>query len=551
MECNHLYTEKGEALNGSYSTVYPRPQLKRDSFLPLDGIWDFYIGKQKRKILVPFCPESLLSGINETIADGEILCYERSFTLPCGFNKGRVILNFGAVDQKCILLINGREVGSHTGGYDAFSFDITRFLEQENRITLFVTDSLKDTNLPYGKQKQKRGGMWYTPVSGIWQSVWLESVPENYIKSLKISVTLDTAKITFDGIKDGSVIMDENTYSIVDGVAQIKVKNPINWTPENPHLYYFTAVSGEDKIESYFALRTLSISRNKLLLNEKPYFFHGLLDQGYFSDGIYTPAHVSEYKEDILKMKSLGFNMLRKHIKVEPEMFYYYCDTLGMAVFQDMVNNGKYSFIRDTALPTIGLQRHNDKHIHRRKEQRQAFISGMEKTVGQLYNHPSICQWTIFNEGWGQFCADSMYHKMKELDSSRFIDSASGWFKVRNNDFDSEHIYFKKLRVKKNKKPVFISEFGGFSYKIPEHSFNNEKTYGYGKFQSREEFVKAFCNLYENQILPLKEKGLCAAVYTQISDVEDETNGLLTYDRKITKIKPEEFAHISEKIKNI
>ncbi len=543
---NNLLTLKGEALRGEYKTEYPRPQMKRDSFFPLDGKWELLAENETFEILVPFCPESILSGVNRIFSD-RLLCYKKSFTLPEGFNKGRVIIHFGAVDQKCTLFINGSEVGEHIGGYDAFSFDITDYLENINEINLFVTDE-SDIKLPYGKQKKKRGGMWYTGVSGIWQSVWLESVPENYIKKIKIDVTLNSADISFDGITDGEVLIDGKAFEIKDGKAQITVENPVNWTPENPHLYEFTALSGEDKIESYFALRTLNIKGNKLLLNNKPYFFNGLLDQGYFSDGIYTPAYLEEYKDDILKMKSLGFNMLRKHIKVEPEAFYYYCDKYGMAVFQDMVNNGRYSFIRDTALPTIGIQRLNDKLIHRNKEQRENFISGMKKTVNQLYNHPCIVQWTIFNEGWGQFCADSMYQKLKELDSSRYIDSASGWFKANNNDFDSRHIYFKKLKAKKGDKPLFISEFGGYSYKIEEHSFNNESTYGYGKFEKREDFVKAFISLYENELLPLKEKGLCAAVYTQVSDVEDETNGILTYDRKVMKVLPKEIKHVMEKL---
>ncbi|MBR2043550.1 MAG: glycoside hydrolase family 2 [Clostridia bacterium] len=542
---NQLYTKRSENLKNGRKCNYPRPQLKRESFLSLDGIWELYADGEKYDILVPFCVESALSGVNKSFASG-LFCYKKHFVLPNGFNKGRVLIHFGAVDQKCTLLINGREVGEHTGGYNAFSFDITDYIEKENEITLFVTDTL-DLTLPYGKQKKKRGGMWYTPVSGIWQSVWLESVPKEYIKDIKIDVTLNSALITLYGVDFGEVVFNGKAYPIIDGKVNITVSNPVNWTPETPQLYEFTVKAGEDEVQSYFALRTLEIKGNELLLNGKPYFFNGLLDQGYFPDGIYTPADEEEYKDDILKMKSLGFNMLRKHIKVEPEAFYYYCDKYGMAVFQDMVNNGKYSFIRDTALPTVGIQRLNDKFTHRNKKARQSFISGMESTVKQLYNHPCIVEWTIFNEGWGQFCADSMYLKMKELDSSRFIDSASGWFKAKNNDFDSAHIYFKKLKAKKGDKPVFISEFGGYSYKIEEHSFNNENTYGYGKFARREDFVKALQSLYSD-LFALKEKGLCAAVYTQVSDVEDETNGLLTYDRKVMKILPEEIKHVMEKL---
>lgn len=542
---NNLYTQKGEQLGGNYIPPYPRPQMKRNSFFSLDGIWELEVGNQHYDILVPFCPESLLSGVGKYFGN-QLLCYRRTFTLPIGFVKSRVLLHFGAVDQTCTLLLNGREVGEHTGGYNPFSFDITDYLEEENQITLLVTDNVNNPTLPYGKQKEKRGGMWYTPVSGIWQSVWLESVPQEYIRSLKIDVTLHSAHIAFEGIMAGEVTVEGATFPIKNGKADIVIQNPKHWTPESPYLYPFTATSGEDTIESYFALRTLEIKGNRLLLNGNPYFFNGVLDQGYFSDGLYTPAHVREYEQDILKMKSLGFNMLRKHIKVEPEAFYYYCDKHGMAVFQDMVNNGKYSFLRDTALPTLGFLRKKDTRTHKNPATRKAFVEGMKQTVHQLYNHPCIVEWTIFNEGWGQFCADEMYHTLKQWDSSRFIDSASGWFTAEKNDFTSLHIYFRKVKAKKSQKPLFLSEFGGYSYKIQEHSFNPTKTYGYGKYKTREEFVNAFRNLYQNELLPLREQGLCACVYTQLSDVEDETNGILTYDRKVMKIKPEEIRDLWE-----
>ena len=249
-------------------------------------------------------------------------------------------------------------------------------------------------------------------------------------------------------------------------------------------------------------------------------------------------------------MKALGFNMLRKHIKVEPEQFYYDCDRLGMVVFQDMVNNGDYSFFRDTALPTVGLLRRNDRRLHKDVRSRRAFEDGMCRTVRQLYNHPSICYWTIFNEGWGQFCADEMYQLLRTLDSSRFIDSTSGWFLARETDVDSRHIYFRKVKLKSSDKPLVLSEFGGYSYKPEGHVFNTEQTYGYGKCATREDFVAAIRRLYTDEVLPLVGKGLCAAVYTQVSDIEDETNGLLTYDRRVAKLLPEEFLDISERLTN-
>ena len=295
--------------------------------------------------------------------------------------------------------------------------------------------------------------------------------------------------------------------------------------------------------ESYFALRTVSVSTvngiGRICLNGKPYFFHGLLDQGYFSDGIFLPASPEGFERDILIAKKLGFNMLRKHIKVEPELFYYACDTLGMIVFQDMINCGDYSFIRDTALPTVGFKNKNDKKMHRDPVARGEFIKCMEETVTRLSFHPSVCYWTVFNEGWGQFDHAAAYSRLKELDSSRPVDSVSGWFthgKKTVSDVVSPHIYFKDVKLGMSEKPTVISEFGGYSFKVEGHSFNPVKNYGYGSFSSAEELEKAISSLYLEQVLPAVRDGLCGTVYTQISDVEDETNGLMTYDRQVTKV---------------
>ena len=555
-ELQTLYTVAGEGLTGQPWNVYPRPQLRRDSFLCLNGDWDFAVGDEPafdRTIRVPFSPESLLSGIGEVFPEEAVLWYRRSFSLPEGFQKERVLLHFGAVDQEAAVYVNGQQVGTHTGGYQPFTFDITDVLQAENTLTVQVRDHLSDHILPYGKQCRKRGGMWYTPVSGIWQTVWLESVPADHIRRLRIETGENWADITADGVRDGVITVGEQSVPLVDGHARVTVENPRLWSPEDPYLYDFTVTTPTDRVESYFALRTLSIQEvdgiSRLCLNGKPYFFHGLLDQGYWSDGLFTPATPEGYAEDILAMKALGFNMLRKHIKVEPERFYYDCDRLGMVVFQDMVNNGHYSFLRDTALPTVGLRWLPDRLLHRHKETRRQFIRGMEETVEQLYNHPSVCYWTIFNEGWGQFCGTEMYHRLKKLDSSRFIDTASGWFSGVDSDVDSRHIYFRRVKLKAGKRPLVLSEFGGYSYKPAGHVFNTEQTYGYGKCATREEFVAALRRLYTDEVAPLIEEGLCAAVYTQVSDVEDETNGLLSYDRKVMKVLPEEFCDISEALK--
>ena len=549
-----LYTPRGEQLTGTPWTVYPRPQMKRDSYINLNGEWEFSVDNEKKgTILVPFCPESLLSGINEHFPEGCALRYRRSFTLPENFNRGRVLLHIGAADQKAEVFVNGKLVGSHVGGYEAFSFDITDVLAEDNTLEILCRDDLRDQSQPYGKQVMKRGGMWYTPVSGIWQTVWLESVPETYIEELNIenrgtSVTIDIGR----DIPGTVTVAGLGEFPLVGGKVTISPENPHLWSPEDPYLYEFTVTAGEDKVESYFALRTLEIKKvgdhQRLCLNGKPYFFHGLLDQGYWPDGLFTPAAPECYADDILAMKKLGFNVLRKHIKVEPEEFYYQCDKLGMVVFQDMVNNGEYSYLRDTILPTVSLssqKRFPDRNLHKDENGRRTFLDGMAATVNQLKNHPSILYWTIFNEGWGQFDSDSVYGQFKQLDDTRWIDSTSGWFRRKKTDVDSRHVYFRKVNLKAEDKPLVLSEFGGFVYKVEGHIFNSDKQYGYGSYKNLDAFCDAVAKLYMEQVVPCVGKGLCAAIYTQVSDVEDEINGLLTYDRKVEKLTAEKMLPVA------
>ncbi len=545
-----LYTPEGERVMRGDAPFreYPRPLLKRESFLSLDGIWALEFGGEKREILVPFSPESVLSGIGEVLGESVKYVYRKGFSLPQGFNRGRVILHFGAVDQVCECYINGKSVGGNVGGYNSFSFDITDALcDGENEICLHVTDDLDSAICPYGKQKNARGGMWYTPTSGIWQSVWLESVPENYVRGIKITSTVDSVRIAIEGADSGSITyFDGGTEKCVEftgGVAVISPESRLLWTPDEPNLYEFSVKCGDDEFKSYFALREISTrvidGVPRICLNGEPIFLNGLLDQGYFPDGILTAPDDECYKNDILTAKKLGFNTLRKHIKVEPEVFYYYCDKYGMIVVQDMVNNGKYSFMRDTALPTAGFKGLSDKRRHRNEKSREAFVDGMIKTVHQLESHPSICMWTIFNEGWGQFCADEMYGVLRKMDTTRIIDTASGWFRPKRSDVVSEHIYFKKVKIKdkKREKPVFLSEFGGYSYKVEGHIFNLDNNYGYGSAKSAEEFEEMLKRLYADEVIPNVKNGLCGAILTQITDVEDETNGLVTYDRRVVKIK--------------
>ena len=552
-----LHTYEGENLKGQPWSCYPRPQMRRDSYVNLNGLWDFAVckGAYDRKILVPFCPESLLSGIHEHFREGCALRYRRRFTLPDGFNRGRVLLHIGAADQRLVCYVNGQRVGEHIGGYESMTFDITDALAQENEMIIRCHDDLRDKSQPYGKQTLKRGGMWYTPVSGIWQSVWLESVPDVYIRKLHVENRGASVTITTEPALEGKItVAGVGEFTLENGIATIQPENPHFWSPEDPYLYDFTVETGEDRIASYFALRTLEIREfdgyQRLCLNGKPYFFHGLLDQGYWSDGLFTPATPECYVNDILAMKELGFNTLRKHIKVEPEEFYYQCDRLGMVVFQDMVNNGDYSFFRDTALPTLGVQTLDDRKMHPDPATRDGFLRGMEATVEQLRNHPCIFYWTIFNEGWGQFDSDAMYHHLKAMDDTRWIDTTSGWFRRKETDVDSRHVYFKPIGLEAGEKPLVLSEFGGYSYKPEGHAFNVDKTYGYGKFKNQAAYAEAVEALYRQQVIPAAEQGLCAAIYTQVSDVEDETNGLLSYDRKVQKLTPERMRPIAQALQD-
>ena len=557
-----LYTPEIEKMDRKCPWAdYPRPQFKRDSYLNLNGEWEFAVCRSEEipevygeRILVPFPPESLLSGIHREIKRGERMYYRRRFTLPDGFKRERVILHIDACDQISEIYVNGRFASKKEGGYTPHSVDITELLcEGENTIVVKATDDL-DKRYPYGKQRRDRGGMWYTPVSGIWQTVWIESLPARAINSIKITPSTKNVKIEVNSEADTKFLTLESgeRYELGGSEIVIEPENPIPWTPENPHIYRFTLETDTDKIESYFALREVGIGEfdgvKRITLNGEPYVFNGLLDQGYYPDGIFLPPTAEGFANDILYAKECGFNMLRKHIKIEPQIFYYLCDTLGIAVFQDMINNSDYSFIRDTALPTIGWQKPRDKFMHCGKRSREIFISTMLEEAELLYNCPSIVYYTIFNEGWGQFSADEAYGILKAKDSTRIIDTTSGWFRRKVSDIDSRHIYFKPLIVKdRDERPLVISEFGGFAHRCEGHLFS-EKNYGYTTLATQKELEDRIASLYENEVLPLAKAGASAFVYTQVSDVEDETNGIMTYDRKVKKLNPERMREIMKKM---
>lgn len=554
---------------------YPRPNLVRESYLCLNGIWKYTISSYfddclninnyLDDITVPYPLESELSGVSRRLKKGEYLGYFRKFNLDDFNVLDKVLLHFDSVDQITYVYLNNQLIGGNEGGYLPFTFDITKYLLPENELIVIVKDDL-DMTYPYGKQKVKNGGMWYTPVSGIWKSVWIESVSNSYIKDIRITPSINY--ITNTGIVN--LLIDEsiisNHYEVVvsykgkvvhkevydKASIYLSIKDIYMWTPESPHLYDLSINTLSDSVKSYFAFREISIKEHNgykvFFLNDKPYFMHGLLDQGYFMDGIYTPSDYDVYYNEIKKMKELGFNTLRKHIKVEPLLYYYYCDVLGMIVWQDMVNNSKYSFLLDTALPTIGFKKL--KSNRRGKSlNNEIFLDSARSTINLLYNFPCIVLYTIFNEGWGQFKTKEVYHYLKQLDASRIYDSCSGWFKG-DNDIESEHVYFKRVKInKKYDKPLVISEFGGYSYKVNHHVYNEKKTFGYKMFASLDALNKGIEELYNKDIIVNISKGVCASIYTQVSDVEEEINGIMTYDRAICKLDKEVALRISSKLK--
>lgn len=535
-------------------TNYPRPQLKRESYYNLNGEWEL----DGSIIQIPFAPQSRLSNYKGTV--GDYLVYTKTFTLPEDFTKSRVILHFGAVDQIAEVYINDVLIGKHEGGYLHFSFDITTEVKRHgvNTLRVEVEDTLSK-KYPYGKQCKKRGGMWYTPISGIWQTVWLENVPNAYIKEIKITPSMKDVELSVIGdVKGFKAIVFDGEKKVAEetlekNTGKITIPDPILWDVENPHLYDLKIVAGEDEIDSYFALRTVEIKNvngvNRVCLNNKPIFMHGLLDQGYFEDGIYLPEFEGEYEKDILRMKELGFNMLRKHIKIEPEQFYYDCDRLGMLVMQDMVNNGGYNYILDTVLPTFKFKKRNDcKGRYQNPEHKKVFEQHMKDTLHDLYNHPCIIGYTIFNEGWGQFESDRMYDIAKHLDSTRFYDATSGWFAQLKSDVDSEHIYFRAEELHAKERPLFLSECGGFTYLVEGHAFNPNKTYGYGSCKTSEELTDRIVNMYNVMVVPSIKGGMCGCVYTQVSDVEDEVNGMYTYDREVCKVQKEKMQELATRI---
>jgi len=548
---------------------YPRPQMARESYINLNGIWEYAITDTEDlpesfdgEIVVPFSPESELSGVKRFLEPAQTLWYRRSLTLPRDFNVGRILLHFGAVDQIATVYVNGREVCSHVGGYTPFSADITECsTDGEIEIVVKVRDHSDTSYHSRGKQKIRRGGIWYTPQSGIWQTVWLESVPEQYIKGLRITPLYDESEVELLVMSDSdlqckAICCESEILFKANEPARLHIDPFVPWTPENPHLYDLAVEMGKDRVKSYFGMRKFSVELDehgvkRLFLNNRPYFHNGLLDQGYYCDGLYTPPSDEAMIFDIRTAKDLGFNMLRKHIKIEPLRWYYHCDRLGMLVWQDMVNGGgNYGFLTATTPLVTGIHFKDSRYkLFGREdpEGREQYFRELDEMINHLYNAVSIAMWVPFNEGWGQFDAEEAADRIRRLDTTRTIDHASGWHDQYIGDIKSLHVYFRKYRFRKDRlgRAVVLSEFGGYNHRVEGHCFN-DKDYGYRRFASREELLAALRDLYLGEIIPAKGKGLSAAVYTQLTDVEDELNGFITYDRKVVKIHPDEIKDLME-----
>ena len=561
---------------------YPRPAMRRDSCEILNGPWQYaitqtaeYPAAWQGSILVPYSPEAPASGVNRTLQPGQWLHYHRLFAPPAE-EGGRVLLHFGAVDYACAVQVNGHLAGGHRGGYWPFTLDITDLLNGTGRNSLWVAvqDPTGHGTQARGKQTLKPGGMFYPAQSGIWQTVWLERVPDNYIQTLTVTPDYDARTVTvrvhtakpggavnlWAMVRAGGVTIAEDWGSDEadqDGEVTLNIPEEhfFPWSPDTPFLYDLTVgtnqgeEAGFDTVHSYFALRKWSCAPDahgvlRFCLNDKPILLNGLLDQGYWPEGLYTPPSDAAVERELSEVKALGFNLLRKHAKIEPQRWYYHCDRLGLIVWQDIVNGGSaYNLWFVTYLTNVLqplLRRFPDGKaayslLSRAKPAgREEYAHELADTVQALRCHPCIACWVPFNEGWGQFDAGKAVQALRTLDGTRLVDEASGWFDQGGGDVHSLHNYFYPLRIRPQKRTVALSEYGGIAWPMPGHE-PPRKTYGYGTAKDRQELTARYKKLQLKTVLPQLEKGLSALVYTQLTDVEDEVNGLFTYDRAAVK----------------
>ena len=557
-----ILTQWGEALKKEAPLQeYPRMQLQRKSYTNLNGIWEYQITGENespkmdrwKKIVVPFALGSVLSGTTEQLEPGLVLWYRKQFSYQPSYL--RTWLNFEGVDQECTVWVNGIEAGSHQGGYAPFSLDISSMIKYQNALVVRCRD-YSDTGIyAYGKQKIEHGGMWYTPSSGIWQTVWLEDIPEHAVHDIKITPDYDAHTVYIDMAGDFSqalITVMAGRELVHQGLTDdrhyaIPIENIHAWTPDDPFLYDVFVKTEDDLVRSYFGIRKFasgydSSGKKRFCLNDKPLFLTGLLDQGYTPDGLMTYPDDEAMIYELKKIKSLGFNMLRKHVKVECRRWYYHCDRLGILVMQDMPNGGgPYDFNATGIFPNLGMRRRKDteraKALGRvTDESCEMYMHELDDMLDTLYNAVSVFAWVPFNEGWGQFDSARITEHIRDYDRTRLVDSASGWHDQGAGDFNSRHVYFTSFRVPKDDgRIVLLSEFGGYAYLEYGHSAA-EKLYGYKKFTDKLALDEAVHKLYDRDVLGNIRKGLAGCIYTQVSDVEDECNGIFTADRKIIKI---------------
>lgn len=551
---------------------YPRPQLVRDSYLSLNGEWEYAIRDSKEipdefdgTIIVPFSPETKLSGINQILTPEKWLFYKKEVDFAGFFEKDKVILHFTAVDQIAEVFVNNTLVGNHVGGFLPFEFDIKPYLKNDKNIIIVrVQDTTNTSYHSSGKQTLSPNGIWYPAQSGIYLPVWVEGVSEDYIQNIKITPNVDDSSVTINVKSNAETVslkFGDEHYSVKANQDYVlKVENPHLWTPEDPYLYEFEVKSNGDTAKSYFALRKISLILNEkgqkvIALNNKPYFIKAVLDQGYYQDGLLTPSCDEDYINDITMIKNLGFNCSRKHIKIESLRWYYHCDRLGLIVWQDFVNGcTKYDFWLNQ-VPLFVQYKINDhkykKFFRENEEGRKEAIQEFKDTIEYLYSVPSIMIWTIFNEGWGQFDSKAIYEELKEIDKSRLFDHASGWHDQGSGDFKSRHIYQQKIKVPSKRalkdRAYVLSECGAFILDVNETK-RKKANLIYTVFNNKEDYQTEYQRFIEKEIIPAKNNGMSAFVYTQFSDVEDEKNGFISYDRKTIKVDIETIKNCNDKI---